>query len=103
MLPLYVALQAYWAARYHRFKRDLATLPDGVEAIVLPTGQKPSLRFNDFTKSAELIRVAHMATEQFLDGTVSEDEPLPAGDRPVEPATGEHGADRKSTRLNSSH
>ena len=89
--PLDVAVQAYWAARHHRFKRDLAALPEGVEAIVLPTGQTPTLRFNDFTKSAELIRAAHSATERFLDGMVDDHGPLPADDRPKEPAVGEHG------------
>jgi len=89
--PLDVAVQAYWVARHHRFKRDLASLPDGVEAIVLPTGETPALRYNDFTKSAELIRAAHSATERFLDGTVDVSGPLPADDRPTEPAVGEHG------------
>ena len=88
--PLDVAVQAYWAARHHRFKRDLAALPEGVEAIVLPTGQTPALRFNDFTRSGELIRSAYAATERFLDGVVDYEGPLPAGDRPTEPATGEH-------------
>ena len=37
--PLDVAVQAYWVARHHRFKRDLEALPKGVEAIVLPIGQ----------------------------------------------------------------
>jgi NTE family protein len=88
--PLDVAVQAYWAARHHRFKRDLASLPAGIEAIVLPTGQTPALRFNDFTRSAELIRAAHSATERFLDGEVDDSGPLPADDRPTEPPIGEH-------------
>jgi NTE family protein len=83
--PLDVAIQAYWIARYHRFKRDLENLPDGVEAIVLPTGATPTLRFNDFTHSAELIVGARRATEQFLEGLVDEDGPLPEGDRPGRP------------------
>ncbi len=85
--PLDVAVQAYWLARHHRFKRDLETLPDGVEAIVLPTGQPQSLRFNDFTHSAEMIRAAYAATDRFLEGTVDDQGPLPADDRPVEAAS----------------
>jgi NTE family protein len=68
--PLDVAVQAYWIARRHRFKRDLATLPRGVDAVVLPTGQPPLMRFNDFTRSAELISAAYRATTIFLDGGV---------------------------------
>ena len=37
--PLQVALVAFEIARRHRFNRDLAALPDGVNAHVLPTGQ----------------------------------------------------------------
>jgi NTE family protein len=88
--PLDVVVQAYWVARHHRFKRDLAALPSGVEAIVLPTGHAPVLRFNDFTQSGELIRAAHAATERYLDGTVDDHGPLPADDRPTEPASAEH-------------
>lgn len=88
--PLDVAVQAYWVARHHRFKRDLAMLPDGVEAIVLPTGETPALRFNDFTHSAELIRAGRNATERFLDGAVEDHGPLPADDRPTEPASSDH-------------
>jgi NTE family protein len=87
--PLDVAIQAYWVARHHRFKRDLETLPLGVEAIVLPTGDTQSLRFNDFTHSAEMIRRSYAATDRFLDGSVDELGPLPADDRPAGPATSE--------------
>lgn len=80
--PVDVAVQAYWAARHHRFKRDLEALPSHVEAIVLPTGTTQSLRYNDFTHSAELIIAAHAAAGRFLDGQVDDQEPLPAGDRP---------------------
>jgi NTE family protein len=80
--PLDVVVQAYWAARHHRFKTALETLPEGVEAIVLPTGTTATLRYNDFTKSGELIRSAHGATERFLDGAADDDGPLPPDDRP---------------------
>jgi NTE family protein len=85
--PLDVAVQAYWIARHHRFKRDLETLPDGVEAIVLPTGDVKSLRFNDFTHSAVMIRASYGATDRLLSGSVDEAGPLPADDRPTESAS----------------
>jgi NTE family protein len=93
--PLDVAVQAYWIARHHRFKRDLETLPDGVEAIVLPTGSTQSLRFNDFTHSAEMIRSAYAATDRFLSGTIDEAAPLPADDRPTESASTEIRPERR--------
>lgn len=85
--PLDVVVQAYWIARRHRFKRDLESLPAGVEAIVLPTGDTPSLRYNDFTRSAELVRAAYAASEQFLSRDVDDEAPLPAGGRPVHAAS----------------
>lgn len=65
--PLDIAVQAYWIARRHRFHRDLATLPRDVEAIVLPTGDPPRIRFDDFTRSRELIDAAYAATTAHLD------------------------------------
>jgi NTE family protein len=85
--PLDVVVAAYWVARHHRFKRDLESLPSGVEAIVLPVGQPRTLRFNDFSQSAVMIEAAHRATTAFLDGVVDEQAPLPPGDRPREPAS----------------
>jgi NTE family protein len=85
--PIDVLVQAYWIARRHRFKRDLENLPPGVEAIVLPTGDTPTLRYNDFTHSAQLVRAAHRASQEFLDRDVEETGPLPAGGRPVHAAS----------------
>jgi NTE family protein len=82
--PLDVVVQAYWVARHHRFKRDLEALPAGVEAIVLPTGQTRTLRFNDFTQGAEMMKASYVATTRFLDGTVDDHGPIPSGDRPAE-------------------
>lgn len=65
--PLDIAVQAYWIARRHRFHRDLATLPRDVEAIVLPTGDPPRIRFDDFTRSRELIDAAYAAASAHLD------------------------------------
>ena len=85
--PLDVVVQAYWIARRHRFKRDLEQLPPWVEAIVLPTGDTPSLRYNDFTHSGELMLAAHTASQQFLDRDVDDAAPIPAGGRPVHAAS----------------
>lgn len=65
--PLDMALQAYWIARRHRFKRDLASLPPGVEVFTLPTGEAPILRFNDLRHSDRLIALAYQASVQYLD------------------------------------
>jgi NTE family protein len=65
--PLDVAVDAYWMARRHRFTRDLHSLPDGVEAILLPTGAPPKLRINDFSRSDELMANAYRASTDALD------------------------------------
>jgi NTE family protein len=85
--PLDVVVQAYWVARHHRFKRDLEALPAGVEAIVLPVGQTRTLRFNDFTQSAEMMETSYTATTRFLAGAVDDLGPLPSGDRPAGPSS----------------
>jgi NTE family protein len=64
--PLDVAIEAYWVARHHRFKRDLASMPSGVDVLVLPTGQPGTFRYNDFSHSGELMTAAHDATRAFL-------------------------------------
>ena len=65
--PLDVVVQAYWVARHHRFKRELDALPHDVDVHVLPTGETPRMRFNDFTHSATLIARAHEASTAYLD------------------------------------
>jgi NTE family protein len=76
--PLDVVVQAYWVARHHRFKRELDALPPDVDVHVLPTGETPRMRFNDFTHSATLIARAHEAATEYLDE-------LAAGRRPPSP------------------
>jgi NTE family protein len=71
--PLDVAVQAYWIARHHRFKRELAAMPPDIELHLLPTGQTPSMRYNDFTRTSELISLAYEASSAYLAGR-----PLPA-------------------------
>lgn len=69
--PLQVGLVAFEIARRHRFARDLATLPAGVVAHVLPTGEpkRPSLRqlnYRNFRLAARRIERAHRATAEYL-------------------------------------
>ncbi|HZM37703.1 MAG TPA: patatin-like phospholipase family protein [Acidimicrobiales bacterium] len=72
--PLDVAIQSFWLARHHRFKRELATMPASVDVHLLPTGPAPEIRYNDFTHVAEMIEMAYEASTDYLAG------------RPVTPA-----------------
>jgi len=64
--PLDAALEAYWVARNARFANDLANLPAGVEAVILPPGDRPDIRYDDFSHSAELIKRGHRNAVAFL-------------------------------------
>lgn len=64
--PFDMALHAYWIARRARFRRDMADLPDTVEAVLLPTGDAPAGRFNDFSHSAALMSSAYQASDALL-------------------------------------
>lgn len=69
--PLQVGLVAFEIARRHRFARDLATLPAGVSAYVLPTGEprKPSLaqlNYRNFKSVSERIERAYRASANYL-------------------------------------
>ena len=77
--PLDVAIQSYWIARHHRFKRELAAVPPEVTVHLLPTGQTPAMRYNDFTRSAELITLSYAASSDYLAGRPARPE-LPAGE-----------------------
>ena len=72
--PLDVAIQSFWLARHHRFKRELAAMPASVDVHLLPTGPAPEIRYNDFTRVAEMIDLAYGASSDYLAG------------RPVTPA-----------------
>lgn len=64
--PVEAAVAAYWVARRHRFRRELAALPPGVEAVVLPTGDPPSVRYNDLTRAREMVAAAREASAAAL-------------------------------------
>lgn len=65
--PLDVAVEAYWVARRNRFVREMATLPEGVKAVVLPTGAPAGLRFHDFSRTEELMAQAYRASRAALE------------------------------------
>jgi NTE family protein len=72
--PWQVAMVAFELARRHRFARDLASLPKGVEAHVLPSGAEPArydslsqLKYKNFKSVPKRIRLAHKATSDYLD------------------------------------
>lgn len=79
--PLDMAIQAYWIARRHRYRRDLAEVPRRVRVDVLPTGDPPSIRIDDFSQSAALIEAAYQASRRHLRG---EGGPLDAAPRPAQ-------------------
>jgi NTE family protein len=76
--PLDVAVQAYWIARHHRFKRDLDAMPADVDLHLLPHGQPPLMRYNDFTRAAELIEAAYQASTDYIEGRGVRDAQLDA-------------------------
>ncbi len=79
--PIDAALQAYWVARNGRFARDLAALPDGVEAVILPPGRRPELKYDDFSQGAELARQGYENAAAFLDERAARE---PERRRPVD-------------------
>ena len=87
--PLDVAIQSYWIARHHRFKRELAAMPPDVVVHLLPTGQTPAMRYNDFTRSAELISLAYEASSDYLAGRPARPA-LPAGRAAAAVVAGHH-------------
>lgn len=66
--PLDVLIQAFSIARAHRFTIESGAPPEGVEVIVLPGVDPGPLRYNDFTRSRELIEQSRLASAAFLDG-----------------------------------
>jgi NTE family protein len=73
--PWQVGLVAFEIARRHRVIGDLAALPDGIEAHVLPTGAPDpprysdlsQLRYRDASRVSERIAVARTATARRLE------------------------------------
>jgi NTE family protein len=72
--PWEAGLVAFEIARRHRFAADMAALPDGVTAHVLPTGAPTApvykdlsqLRYRDLSRISERIDLAYEATSRYL-------------------------------------
>ena len=64
--PLGAAIEAYWVARRHRFRRELETVPPEVEVHLMPHGDPPRIRLGDFSRSGDLIEAAHAASSAYL-------------------------------------
>jgi NTE family protein len=71
--PWEVAMVAFEIARRHRYARDLAAVPPGVEVHVLPTGggtpswdSRAALRYRVTGATAERIAAAHRASAEYL-------------------------------------
>ena len=66
--PIEVIIQALSIARSSRFHVDIThTVADAVELVVLPGVDPGKLRYNDFTRSQELVERGRLATAAFLD------------------------------------
>ncbi len=69
--PWEVALVAFEIARRHRFAGEMAALPDGVTAHVLPTGDPVAptmsqLRYRDTARVPERVELAYAAAREYL-------------------------------------
>ncbi len=58
--------RAYWVARRYRMEEDLRSVPKSVTLHRLPAGSMPRLRFDDFSNSSELAKLAYSATTEYL-------------------------------------
>jgi NTE family protein len=73
--PWEVGLVAFEIARRHRYLGDLASLPEGIEIHILPTGQPEPPRYNDLSAlryrvsagGGESIDKAHAASLAYLE------------------------------------
>ncbi|HEX2296398.1 MAG TPA: patatin-like phospholipase family protein [Actinomycetota bacterium] len=72
--PWQVAMVAFEVARRHRFARDMASLPSGVVAHVLPAGETAprfdsfeQLRYKNFGSIVRHVEAAYEATAAYLD------------------------------------
>ena len=76
--PIDVAIQAHWLARRLRFDHDREVLAGRIDLDMLPFGDPPRPRYDDFSHTAELITQAYAATAAHLDahaGAEAEESP----------------------------
>jgi NTE family protein len=64
--PLDVVQRAFAISRNARFVHEMANLPPGVEAHVLPTVAWPRFRYDGFSRTLELVERAHAAAAAYL-------------------------------------
>jgi NTE family protein len=64
--PYEVLLQAVAIARASRLRIDQENVPEGTQLIRLPGIDTGKIRYDNFTRSAELIEGAYRATSSFL-------------------------------------
>ncbi len=64
--PLDVIQRAFAISRNARFVHEMATLPEGVEAHVLPPVAWPRFRYDGFSRTAELVELAHAGASAYL-------------------------------------
>ncbi len=64
--PFDAAIHAYWTLRYRRMLDDLESVEGRCDLVVLPTGVRPRLRFDDFSKGRELMSLSYDASLHFL-------------------------------------
>jgi NTE family protein len=65
--PVDAAIQAHWLTRRLRFDNDLEELRGRIDLVMLPYGDPPRPRFDDFSHTAELITQAYGASAAHLD------------------------------------
>jgi NTE family protein len=84
--PVDAAIQAHWLARRLRFDRDLEALAGRLELIMLPYGDPPRPRYDDFSHTGELITQAYAATAAHLDAAAGRpgvaEPPMPLEEEP---------------------
>ncbi len=64
--PFDSLMHAYWTARVQRVEEDLAQISDECEVIRLPAGGSPRVRFDDWSRSRELLAASYEASREFL-------------------------------------
>lgn len=71
--PYEVLMHAVNIARAHRFRIEREQVPEGVEMIRMPTIDVGKLRYDDFTRSADLIERAYRSSARFLESIDTRD------------------------------
>jgi NTE family protein len=65
--PIDVLVQSFSIARNHRFLRDTARPPEGVELVVIPSIDPGPIRYDDFRQSRRLVSQGYAAAAAYLD------------------------------------